>query len=90
MQNLAFPELISQCTGGSDRSHGARVADLRRGSPSEKCDLLSPGDRIVAVSGRLTANLTHKTIVSILKKAKKIVQLDIQYEYPKICEFFLK
>lgn len=69
-------------TGGVDKGHRPRVANLRPGSPAHRSDTLSVGDYILAVNGIRTQALTHAQIVSLLKNAGDKVDLEVEYEIP--------
>lgn len=38
------------------------------------------GDRILAINGKSTDNLTHADVISLLKNAEDVVTLEVEYE----------
>lgn len=81
------PFLLPSPSGGVDKGHRARVANLRPGSPAHRADALSVGDYILAVNGVRTHALTHSQVVSLLKNAGEKVDLEVEYEIPGSREY---
>lgn len=54
-----------------------KIGRIIEGSPADRCDLLSVGDRISAVNGRSIIELSHSDIVQLIKDAGNAVTLSV-------------
>lgn len=45
-----------------------------------RSESLEVGDRILAINGKSTDNLTHSEVISLLKNAEDVITLEIEYE----------
>jgi S1-C subfamily serine protease len=66
--------------GGADKEFPVKVERLRPGGIAEKSESLEVGDRILAINGTTTDNLTHAEAVALLRDAGDTVTLEVEYE----------
>lgn len=50
---------------------------VRRGSPAARSGLIRPGDRLESVEGRSVANLPHRELAQILRRAGNTLRLTV-------------